>query len=264
MRFTRAIVRPPAPNFAQGLTTSGLGEPDYELALNQHEAYCAALERCGLKLFRLDADPNFPDSTFVEDVAVLTEHCAILTRPGALTRRGEVESMRPVMKNLFASVHEIQSPGTLDGGDVCQADNRFFIGVSDRTNESGAAQLARILKAHGYDSISIDMKSVPGAGATGSPLHLKSGLAYIGENRMVITDDFCGRSEFTAYDSIHLTTDEKYGANCIRVVNDYVLVAAGHPQLEKELRELRYQIIVLEMSEFKKMDGGLSCLSLRF
>jgi dimethylargininase len=262
--FTRAIVRPPAPNFAEGLTTAALGKPDYELALRQHGAYCAALERCGLRLFRLEADPNFPDSTFVEDVAVLTEHCAILTRPGALSRRGEVASMRPVVRNLFASVQEIQSPGTLDGGDVCQADDHFFIGVSARTNESGAAQLAEILQSLGYGSTCVDMESVPGAVATGSLLHLKSGLAYLGDNRLVITHALSDRPEFAGYEPIHVNADEQYGANSVRVINDYVLVAAGNPQLEKELRGLGYQIIALDMSEFQKMDGGLSCLSLRF
>src|SRR5580765_1306417 len=83
LMFTHAIVRPPASNFAEGLTTAGLGLPDYPRALEQHEAYCAALEQCGLTLTRLDPDPDYPDSTFVEDVAILTERCAILTRPGA-------------------------------------------------------------------------------------------------------------------------------------------------------------------------------------
>ncbi|MFS8086859.1 MAG: hypothetical protein ACMG6H_14595, partial [Acidobacteriota bacterium] len=114
--FTRAIVRPPAPNFSAGLTTAGLGAPVYELALKQHDAYCAALEQCGLKLTSLEPDRNYPDSTFVEDVAVLFEAipdgranapmstsdcCALLTRPGALSRAGEVVSMRALLADYF-------------------------------------------------------------------------------------------------------------------------------------------------------------------
>jgi dimethylargininase len=254
--FTRAIVRPPAPNFAEGLTTAALGKPDYQLALKQHEAYCAALERCGLTLFGLGAEPNHPDSTFVEDVAILTERCAIVTRPGAPTRRDEVKSMRPFVSPFFPSVHNIEAPGTLDGGDVCQADDRFFIGISDRTNAAGAKQLAGILEQCGYSSIVVDM-------AAASLLHLKSGLAYLGDNRLVITNALSGRLEFAGYDLVHVDGDEEYAANCIRV-NEYVLVAAGHPHLERNLRELGYQTIALDMSEFQKMDGGLSCLSLRF
>src|SRR3954471_493464 len=111
--FTRAIVRPPSANFADGLTTSGLGAPDYEIALRQHEAYCQALECCGISLTRLAPDPDHPDSTFVEDVAVLTERCAVLTRPGAGSRLGEIESMRPVLAQHFPLLQEIQAPGTL-------------------------------------------------------------------------------------------------------------------------------------------------------
>src|SRR2546423_2292871 len=143
--LTHAIVRPPATNFGEGLTTADLGPPDYERALAQHEAYCAALERSGLTLIRLEADPNYPDSCFVEDAAIVTTHSAILTRPGAPSRRGEVESIRKVLRNYFSSLSELPSPGILDGGDVCEAEKHYFIGVSDRTNEVGAQQLAALL-----------------------------------------------------------------------------------------------------------------------
>src|SRR6267142_1211717 len=128
--FTKAIVRLPSANFATGLTSVDMGTPDHGLALEQHEAYCAALERCGLTLTRLEADPHYPDSTFVEDTAVLTERCAIITRPGAPTRAGEVEVISEVLGLFYSSILNIQQPGTLDGGDVCQAGDHFFIGIS--------------------------------------------------------------------------------------------------------------------------------------
>ena|ERR1051325_1005220 len=155
--FTCAIVRPPAPNFVAGLTTAGLGVSDYRRALEQHEAYCAAMERCGLSLTRLEPDPDYPDSTFVEDVAILTERCAILTRPGAPSRRGEIESVRNVLSQFFPSLHEIESPGTVDGGDICQAGEHFFIGLSARTNEAGGRQLSEILTKAGYASSLVDI-----------------------------------------------------------------------------------------------------------
>ncbi|HWP54071.1 MAG TPA: arginine deiminase family protein [Pyrinomonadaceae bacterium] len=281
----------PGPNFAEGLTTAALGQPDYQLTLQQHEAYCAALERCGLSLIRLEPDPDYPDSTFVEDVAVLVgslpngrataPSAAILTRPGAASRAGEVKSMRKPLAGFFAQVSEIESPGTLDGGDICQAGEHFFIGISERTNRAGASQLAAFLGQLGYTSsfvaIGIDdeekavhkaattgslMKSVPGAVATGL-LHLKSGVAYLGDNRVLLVESLAIRKEFAGYDLVLVDEAESYAANCI-VVNNHVLIADGHPHIAAKLRELGYRTIALDMSEFQKMDGGLSCLSLRF
>jgi dimethylargininase len=269
--FTRAIVRPPAPNFAEGLTTAELGAPNYERALEQHKAYCAALARCGLTVTRLEADPDYPDSTFVEDAAVITERCAILARPGAPSRAGETASIRRALSAFFPALSEIQSPGTLDGGDVCEAGKHFFIGVSSRTNEAGAQQLSELLTRHAYTASFVDIRGtgVPpvvhaqDARATSDILHLKSGIAYLGDNRLVVIDALAGCAGLRGYDLIQVGSDEQYAANCVRV-NDHVLVSAGYSRFEAKLRELGYQTITLEMSEFQKMDGGLSCLSLRF
>jgi dimethylargininase len=257
LMFTRAIVRLPASNFAEGLTTADLGTPNYERALKQHEDYCAALEQCGLTLIRLEADPFHPDSTFVEDTAVIAGTCTVLTRPGAPSRSGEVESMRKVLVELFPSLLPIQSPGTVDGGDVCEAGNHFFIGVSERTNEAGAQQLVELLAPFGYTSSLIDIRDLR------SILHLKSGLSYLGDNRLAVIEALADRPEFCDYDLVRVNDDEMYAANCIRV-NDHVLVAAGYPTLEETLRDLGDHTIALDMTEFQKMDGGLSCLSLRF
>src|SRR5829696_4221785 len=143
--FSKAIVRVPGGNFASGLTTADLGVVDFERALQQHKAYCEALESCGLHLIRLAADERYPDSTFVEDTAVLTARCAVITRPGAASRLGEIDSIAPVLREQYRELHFILAPGTIDGGDVCEAGEHFFIGVSQRTNEHGANQLARIL-----------------------------------------------------------------------------------------------------------------------
>ena len=167
----------------------------------------------------------------------------------------------------------------MDGGDICQADDHFFIGVSERTNEAGANQLAESLGKLGYTSSFVEinesnlqpgilatssaMKSVPGAIATGSLLHLKSGIAYLGNNRLAIIESIASRKEFAGYDLILVDQAEAYAANCIRV-NNHVLIADGYPHFAAKLRELGYQTIALDMSEFQKMDGGLSCLSLRF
>ncbi len=181
MKFSRAIVRSPGTNFSDGISTSTAGRADYDQAMVQHTAYCQALESCGLDLVRLEADLRFPDSTFVEDAAVLVHEFAIVTNPGAKSRNGEKELIRPVLKSLFEKVYSIEPPGTLDGGDICQVDNHFLIGLSERTNIEGGKQLSEQLKEHGYSSDFVDCSKFPGL------LHLKSGIAYLGEGIMVVS-----------------------------------------------------------------------------
>lgn len=255
--FCRAIVRPPAENFAEGLTSAELGEPDLARALVQHAAYCQALETCGLEVFPLPPDREHPDSTFVEDTAVLTRHSAILCRPGARTRLGEVDGVRAAIQRLYSVVHEITAPGTLDGGDICEAGSHFFIGISQRTNEVGASQLARFLAADGYTSTMVDIRRMQ------SILHLKSGIAYLKDNDLVVMEELSGREEFAGYNLICVTVEETYACNCV-LVNGWVLVPAGFANLNSALERRGYKTLALEMSEFQKMDGGLSCLSLRF
>ncbi len=255
--FARAIVRAPSLNFAAGLTTVNLGAPDYERAVEQYKAYCAALERCGLSLIRLKSDARYPDSTFVEDTAVLTERGAILARPGAASRAGEVQGIKPLLAESYSELHSICEPGTLDGGDVCEAGRHFFIGLSERTNEAGAQQLTELLATFGYSASCVDIRGMKNI------LHLKSGLAYLGDKRLVVIEPLANREEFLGYELVRVNAREQYAANCVRL-NGRVLVAAGHPDFENALQRLGYQTLALEMSEFQKMEGGLSCLSLRF
>ena len=255
--FRNAILRRPAANFADGLTTGSLGKPDFGQVTQQYQSYCDALTRCGVELTILEADPAYPDSTFVEDTAVLTQKTAILTRPGAKTREGEVSSIRAPLAKFFSSFAEIKAPGTVDGGDICEAEKHFFVGLSQRTNEDGGRQLAEILAGEGYTSSLVDIRKMK------SLLHLKSGIACIGRHHLVVTEEIASRKEFAEYDLIRVSAGESYAANCIRV-NDHVLIPAGCPGLKSDLEHLGYSVIALEMSEFQKMDGGLSCLSLRF
>ena len=255
--FRYAIVRPPGDNFAESLTSSNLGTPDLVLARAQHEAYCGALEACGLQLLRLPPDLEHPDSTFVEDTAVLTRHSAILARPGAISRLGEVAGVRDYIQHHYPPVREILPPGTLDGGDVCEAGSHFFIGVSHRTNEEGARQLAQYLAADGYTSSAVDIREV------GSILHLKSGIAYLEDRDLLLTDELAERTEFAGYSLVSVPADESYACNCV-LVNQHVLLAAGFDSVKSELERRGYKTLALDMSEFRKMDGGLSCLSLRF
>lgn len=255
--FTRAIVRIPGSNFADGLTTVELGVPHLDKVLDQHAHYCEALRQCGLELTVLEPDLRHPDSTFVEDTAILTPQAAILCRPGAPSRGGEVAAIRPVIERSYDRILTIDPPGTLDGGDICEAEDHFFIGVSLRTNEEGARQLSAHLKTLGYTASIIDIRAIP------TILHLKSGISYIGDNTLVVIEEMATSRRFAHFNLLRVSAAESYAANCVRV-NDRVLLARGFRRLADELAARGFRPQILNMSEFRKMDGGLSCLSLRF
>ena len=255
--FRKAIVRPPGPGFEKGITSSGLGPPDLAKAKEQHEAYCRALERCGVEVIRLEAEARFPDSTFVEDVAILTPRNAILARPGAPSRLGEVATIRDELARHFTSVRAIEVPGTLDGGDICEAGEQVFIGVSRRTNEEGARQLAEILREEGFTPVPVDIRD------SRRLLHLKSGIACLDAGVLALVPELAARPEFDGFQVVPVDPEEGYAANCVRV-NDRILVSGGFPRFLAALRERGDETIALDVSEFRKMDGGLSCISLRF
>jgi dimethylargininase len=255
--YRRAIVRPPSANFADGLTSVDLGAPDFGTALAEWEAYCGALEALGVELTRLPPDARFPDSTFVEDAAVITPGGAILPRPGAASREGEVAGIAEALGPFFPRIRSIAPPGTLAGGDICDAGSHWFIGISQRTNEEGARQLARLLQADGMTTSFVDIRGVPGI------LHLKSGIAWLSGRRIVVIDSLKADPAFSDWEIVPVDPEEDYASNCV-TVNGGVLFPKGFPRLERRIAALGYRPLLLDMSEFQKMDGGLSCLSLRF
>jgi len=257
VNFHRAIVREVSADFAEGLTTADLGAPDVALARDQHRAYVEALRDCGLEVTVLPEHAGLPDAVFIEDAAVLLPHSAVLTRPGAPSRAAEVAALAPAIAGFFPSVRAIEAPGTLDGGDVCDAGRLHFIGVSHRTNEAGAFQLARLLESEGRPSVVVDIRDVPGI------LHLKSGIAWIGDERLVAVEPLAGHPALAGFEIVPVAPGEDYAANCVRI-RETILVAAGYPRFEESLSAHGYPMIALDVSEFRKMDGGLSCLSLRW
>ena len=251
-----AIVRPPSPTFANGITAANLGPPDLALALEQHEGYVQALERAGARAIRLEPEPAYPDSAFVEDTAILGDSFAILTRPGAPSRRGEVPSMRRALQPFAARIHTIQDPGTVDGGDVLETFDRFLIGLSGRTNEEGARQLAGFLETEGLVSTTVDIRGIRGL------LHLKAGVSFLGNDRLFAIRELHHAVRALGYEVVPVPEDETYAANSLDV-NGNLLIPAGCPRSMGLLGDLGHTLVELEMSEFRKMDGGLSCLSLR-
>lgn len=252
--FTKAIVRTPCKNLVNGLTSAKLGKPDYFIALEQHKKYIEALRKCGLDVTVLEADENYPDSTFVEDAALLTPFCAIITNPAILSRKGEIIELSQVVKNFYSNAEAIEAPGTLEGGDVMIAGNHYYIGLSERTNLQGAGQLIEILNKYGLTGSTISLELA---------LHLKSGVSYIENNNLLVIGEFENKPEFQSFNLIHVNDDESYAANSLWI-NNNVLVPKGFPITKKKIELLGYTIIEVDVSEFRKLDGGLSCLSLRF
>ena len=252
--FKKAIVRKPCKNLVNGLTTANLGKPDYLLALRQHQEYIEALEECGLEVTVLEANENYPDSTFVEDTALLTSECAVITNPATHSRNGEIIELSQVIENVYPIVETIATPGTLEGGDVMMVGNHFYIGLSERTNLFGANQLIGILAKYGLIGSTVTVENI---------LHLKSEVSYLENNNLLVTTSFINKLEFKKYNLILVDDDESYAANSLWI-NNIVLVPKGFPNTKNKIEQAGYKTIEVDVSEFRKLDGGLSCLSLRF
>ncbi len=253
--FTNAIVRTPGRSIVKGISDSKtLGLPNYERAIIQHQSYIDSLKKCGLDVLILEPCEEYPDSTFVEDVALITPNCAIITRPGALSRRGEVHQIELVLKQKFNNIEQIEEPGTIEGGDIMMVGDHYYIGLSERTNLEGAKQIIQILNKYGMSGSTISLKKV---------LHLKTGLSYLEENNLVVCGEFIAESSLERYNQIEIPEKESYAANCIWV-NESVIIPKGYPITKKRIENSGYRVLETNVSEFQKLDGGLSCLSLRY
>ncbi|AWX69580.1 dimethylarginine dimethylaminohydrolase family protein [[Mycoplasma] anseris] len=261
-KFHNVIVKTPASTMTEGIASSeaaiAMGKPNYELALKQHEAYKKALESCGVAVTCAPKNEAYPDSCFVEDTAVIvTGEFAILTNPGASSRNGEKHEMLPYLQKFFDEEHlyKIEAPGTVDGGDVMMVGDTYYIGMSERTNREGIRQFHNILAQHGKTCIPVPMTEM---------LHLKTGVNYLEHNNLLISGEFLNYPTFKDFNQIIVKAPEEYAANCIWV-NETVIVPEGYPNVLKAVQDLGiYRVITCDTSEYKKLDGGLSCLSLRF
>ncbi|MFC3195270.1 dimethylarginine dimethylaminohydrolase family protein [Marinicella sediminis] len=252
--FSQAIVKQPSESLINGITEANLGLPDIQLAREQHKQYIKALELCGLSVTVLSADETYPDGCFVEDPAIITPAGAIITRPGAASRTGECEAISQALKEVPLQTTDIHAPGTLDGGDVMMVDSHYYIGLSERTNPAGANQLIQILESWGLSGSTIQMKDM---------LHLKTGVSYLENNTVLVCGEFLNEPAFQSFHRLAVAEEEAYAANCIWV-NDRVIMPAGYPRTQAMIESAGYQVLSVDVSEFRKLDGGLSCLSLRF
>lgn len=254
--FKNVIVRRPCRAIVNGITTANLGKPDYELALKQHDKYIETLKSCGVDVTVLEANEEFPDSCFVEDVALCTKKCVIVTRPGAMSRREEIMQldMQETLKKFFSNIEYIKEPGTIEAGDIMMVGDQFYIGLSERTNESGAKQMIDILEKYELSGTVVPLKEV---------LHLKTGVSYLENNNLLVAGEFVNSTLFKDFNKIVIDKEESYSANCIWV-NDTVLIPKGYPKTKEAIENKGYKVVEVDTSEYRKIDGGLSCLSLRF
>ena len=251
--LARAIVRRPGESLRRALTTVRRGVPDPGVALRQHQAYCETLERCGVQVTVLDEDPAYPDGCFVEDTAVITDSVAIITRPGAATRRGEEVSIAGVL-GFHRPVVRVEAPATLDGGDVLDLDGHFLVGLSGRTNRRGAEALGAVLERAGHTWESL---VVPRG------LHLKSLVTYAGDGVVVVSPHLAEHPALARYRRLVVEPSEDAAANTL-AVNGRLLIARGFSRTRRALVKAGFDVIEVALGEFHKVDGAVTCLSLRF
>jgi dimethylargininase len=224
---------------------------DVGVAVEQHQAYCRALESAGLTLTRVPADDRFPDCCFVEDPALVIGDLRLITRMGAPSRRGEGEGLAGHL-GWGQEVARMREPATLEGGDVLVIDRRVYVGRTDRTNEAGITALWELAGRAGYEVVPVKM---------GNILHLKSVVAHLGEGLLVVAPGGWDASLFDAYERIEVPAAESYAANC-RAVNDLVLIPAGHPRTREAIAAAGLETVEVATTEFAKAGGGVSCLSI--
>lgn len=257
--FKRAIVRTPSGTMGDGITGAGLGCPDMNLALVQHRSYVEYFENAGIRVTVLDPIDEYPDSVFVEDTAVMIPFAggvaAFLTCPGAESRRGEVETISAAVLAETDEVIRMQGNGLMEGGDVLLMAGTFYIGIDTRTNRAGYEQFAMAAAAFGC-------KAVPVPFDSGMP-HLKTEISALDEETLIMSRRFADREEFASFRKIIVPEGEEYSANCL-YLGEKLLAPEGFPATAELLEKSGFKPDYINMSEFRKMDGGLTCLSLRW
>ena len=252
--MTIALTREVSPAIARCELTHVARSPiDLDRAREQHLAYERALEAAGCTLLRLPADPELPDSVFVEDVAIVTDEIAILTRPGAISRRPEVRAVATALVP-YRSVVALQGEATLDGGDVLRVGRSVFVGQSQRTNAEGLAQLRTILEPFGYRVV-----GVPVAGC----LHLKSAVTQVADDTVLLHSGWIESQPFAAYERIEIDPAEPHAANALLVRGSLVYPSA-FPRTRERLESRGLSVVAVDVSELIKAEGAVTCCSVLF
>jgi len=244
-----ALVRTPGSRLAEGIVTHQRRVPvDVDLARAQHAAYADALAACGWRIAPVPAVEDCPDSVFVEDTVVVCEDLAVLARPGAPARRAEVAGVAAMAGPLGLRTVAIAAPGTLDGGDVLQAGHTVYVGRGGRTNAAGIRQLRALLAPLGRTVIAVPLRNV---------LHLKSAVTALPDGTFLLAPQLVPAALFPAVRPV----DEEAGCHVVPLGADRVLIAASAPRTAQLLDDLGFTPVVADISEFEKLEGCVTCLS---
>lgn len=220
----------------------------------QHMDYIASLQALGVNVIELPAEPNLPDSVFVEDTVLLFDELAVLTRPGAESRRVEVASVEAAFKNYREIIARITEPGTLDGGDVLRIGKKVFVGLSARSNQAAIDQLADILKPYDYKVIAVPMQNC---------LHLKSAVTALGDDTVLINPDWVEASYFSGYQHITVAESEPHAANVVRL-GSAILMTSNFPETKALVQAAGFVVHTVDVSELQKAEGAVTCCSVLF
>lgn len=254
--FTHAITRKPSASIIAGLRAVDTGTPQLPLMEAHHQAYIAALRETGAEVIELPAAEEFPDSVFVEDTALCLREGAVIMRPGAPSRLGEAALMKPHLEALYGEVREIVGEESfIEGGDILTTEREILVGRSARTNAAGIAELGGIVGAWGYNLREVFTPE--------GVLHFKTDCSLMDGETILATERLAASGCFDDYRVILVAEGEEAAANAIRF-NEKVLFPAGFPRTRERLEQAGYDIVEIGNSECAKLDGGMSCLSLRF
>ncbi len=252
--FTHAITRAPAQSVTGGLRAADSGNPDPATFAGHHALYVQTLRETGAKVIELPPLEAFPDSTFVEDAALCLGEGVVLMRPGAPTRAGEVAEIAPALREIYTTVRSVEA-GHIEGGDVLVTEREILVGKSARTDAAGVAALQAAVSDWGYSVR--ELQTPPDV------LHFKTDCGLLDADTILTTHRLAQGGCFDGYDLIYVAEGEEACANAVRF-NDVVLFPAGFPKTAARLREAGYTLAELPNTEAAKVDGGMSCLSLRF
>ncbi|HUV98313.1 MAG TPA: arginine deiminase family protein [Candidatus Paceibacterota bacterium] len=245
-----ALVRP-VPNSYDHCVRTNSETIDVELARLQHGTYCKMLQKLGLRLVWVERDDHLADSCFVEDTAVVLGERAVICNMSVKSRAPEVVDVAKTLKR-FKQLYYIRSPATIDGGDVLKAEDAVFIGLSARTNIEAVNQIREISRDLGLEVVPLKVRNV---------LHLKSACTYLGDNCVILSRGNFKTDELSGLRKIIVPKGEEYAADCL-AVNKTVLMAKGHPKTKKLVVNEGFQVEELDVSEFRKGEGALTCLSI--
>ena len=226
---------------------------DVERAQAQHRDYCRALAATGCSVIQLPAEPDMPDAVFVEDTAIVLDELAVMTRPGAVSRRGEGATVAPVLSG-FRTLRAIDAPGTLDGGDVLRIGRRVFVGQAARSNPDALAQLRALLAPHGYTVQGVD---------THECLHLKSAVTLVADGTVLLQPEWVDAAVFSDYRVIPVDPDEPHAANAVRIEGS-VIYPTSFPRTQARLEAAGVQVLAVDISELQKAEGAVTCCSILF